>query len=152
MTPDENSDGRVAGKAALTQSSRKPPPFVSGSPYQLQHVLPFIGTFEDVQVEVRIGVGVSSCCEKPLLRGPLSHMWFSIALFVFLLSIRSFPHLRRRLCVCACIRIDVFSVSLPLSLSLFLALLPLDLSVYLYIFSVRLPSNVSAEKQRQVQS
>ena len=105
-------------KTALTQSSRKPPPFVSGSPYQLQHLLPFIGTFEDVQVEVRIGVGGSSCCEKPFLRGPLSNVWVSIALFVFLLSVLPLPHLRRRLCVCACIRIDVFSVSLPLSISL----------------------------------
>ena len=86
----------------------------------------------------------------PLLRGPLSHMWVSIALFVSLLSILPLPHLRRRLCACACVRIDVFSVSL--SLSLVLSLLPLDLSVYIYIFSVRLPSNVSANKQRQVQS
>jgi hypothetical protein len=52
------------------------------------------------------------------------------------------PPLRRRLCVCACIRLDMFSLSLSLS----------HVSVYLSIFSARLPSNVSAKKQRQVQS
>ena len=86
----------------------------------------------------------------PLLRGPLSHVWVSIAFFVVLLHILPLPHLRRRLCLRLhphrCI------LSLSLSLSLFLLLLPLDLSVYIYIFSVRLPSDVSINKQRQVQS
>jgi hypothetical protein len=35
--------------------------------FSLQHLLPFIGTFEDVQVEVGAGVGVSSLCENPSL-------------------------------------------------------------------------------------
>ena len=64
------------------------------------------------------------------------------------------PDLRRRLCVYACIRLGMFSlsrsISLPLSLSL--SLLPLDVSVYLSSFSAHHPSNVSAKKQRQVQS
>jgi hypothetical protein len=49
-------------------------------PLSLQHLLPFIGTFGDVQVEVGVGVGVgvSSLCEKPPLRGLLSHVWVSI--------------------------------------------------------------------------
>jgi hypothetical protein len=42
-------------------------------------LLPFIGTFEDVQVKVGAGGRVSSLCENPLPRGPLSHMWVSIA-------------------------------------------------------------------------
>jgi hypothetical protein len=42
-------------------------------------LLPFIGTFEDVQVEFGVGVGVSSLFENPPLRGPLSHVWVSIA-------------------------------------------------------------------------
>jgi hypothetical protein len=34
-------------------------------------LLPFIGTFEDVQVEVRVGAGVSSLFENPILFGAL---------------------------------------------------------------------------------
>jgi hypothetical protein len=79
-------------------------------------------------------VGFSSLCENPILRGPLSHLWFSIGLFLFYLPlILTLPHLRRRLCVCACIRLDVFSLSLSLSR------LHLDNSAYLCIFSARLP-------------
>jgi hypothetical protein len=138
-------------KASVTQSPRKPPPFVSGSPYQSQNLLPFIGTFEDVQVEVGIGVGGSSRCEKPLPRGPLSHVWVSIALFVFYFLFCLF-RIFVVVFVSAPESASMYSLSLSLSLSLFLSLLPLDISVYLYIFSVRLPSKVSAKKQRQAQS
>jgi hypothetical protein len=106
-------------------------------------LLPFIGTFEDVLVEV--GVGVSNLCENPPLRGPLGHVWVSIVLFLLPL-IPPLPHLRRRLCVCACIRLDMLSLSLSLSL------LPPEVSVNLSIFFARLPSNVLAIRQRQMQS
>jgi hypothetical protein len=109
-------------------------------PLSLQHLLPFIGTFEDVPVEV--GVGVSSLYENPTL---LSHVWVSIALLFLHPLILRLPHLLCRLCVCACIRLDTFSLSLSLSL------LPLADSVSLSIFSARLSSNVSATTtQRQV--
>ena len=49
-------------------------------PLSLQHFLPFTGTFEDVEVKIGAGVGVSSLCENPLLRGPLSHVWVSMFL------------------------------------------------------------------------
>jgi hypothetical protein len=64
----------------------------------LQRLLPFIGTFEGVQVDV--GPFVSgrphhySICSRssgrsrmfnPSLRGPMSHVWVSIALLFFFL-------------------------------------------------------------------
>ena len=49
----------------------------------LQHLLPFIGTFEDCQDEVGAGVVVSSLCENPSLQGPLSNEWVAIALVFF---------------------------------------------------------------------
>jgi hypothetical protein len=35
-------------------------------------LLPFIRTFEDVQGEVRVGVGISSLCKNSPLRGTLT--------------------------------------------------------------------------------
>jgi hypothetical protein len=108
-------------------------------------LIPFIGTFEDVQVEVRVGVGVSSLYENPLHCYPLGHVWFSIV-FVLLPLVLPLPHLRPRLCVCACVRLNMISLSLSLSL------LPLDVSVCLSIFSARFPSNVPAKNQGEVKS
>jgi hypothetical protein len=48
-------------------------------------LLPFMGTFEDVQVEVRVGLGFPSLCKNPPLRCNLSQMWVSIALLFFFL-------------------------------------------------------------------
>jgi hypothetical protein len=50
-------------------------------------LLPFIGTFEDVEVEVGVGVRVSSLFENPPLRGPLSHVWVFFFLVSFLFRI-----------------------------------------------------------------
>jgi hypothetical protein len=37
-------------------------------------LLPFIGIFEDVQVEVGVGAGVSNLRGNPPLRGPRGHV------------------------------------------------------------------------------
>jgi hypothetical protein len=100
-------------------------------------LLPFIGTFEDVQVEVGVGVGASSLCENPPLRDPLSHLWVSIGFFFFFLLF---------LLLCSI----VLFVSAPASASI--CSLSLSHYVYLSIFSARLPSSVSAKRQRHVQS
>jgi hypothetical protein len=88
-------------KASVTQSPRKPPPFVSGSPYQSQNLLPFIGTFEDVQVEVGIGVGGVEPLRETSSSGPSEPRVGLDCPFCFLLLILPLPHLRRRLCFCA---------------------------------------------------
>jgi hypothetical protein len=100
--------------------------------------------FRGCLAEVGNRVRVSSLCENPHSTGPSEPCVGPDFPFVFLPLILPLPHLRRRRCVCACIRLDMFSFSL--------SLLPLEVSVYLSIFSARLPSNVSAKKQRQVQS
>jgi hypothetical protein len=70
----------------------------------------------DVQVEVGGWVRVSSLCEYPAPRGPLSHVWVSIALLRLLPLIHPLPHFRHRPFVCTCIRLDMFSLSLSMSL------------------------------------
>jgi hypothetical protein len=103
---------------------------------------PFIETFEDVQVEVGVWVGVSSQCEYPAPGGPLSHVWVSIALVFVLPLALPLLHVRRRPFVCACIRLDMFSLSLSLSMSL-----------YISLYSLRVcPRMPLQKKQRQVQS
>jgi hypothetical protein len=102
-------------------------------------LLPFIGTVEDVQVEVRVGVGVSTLYENPLLRGPLGHVWVSIVFFLLPL-ILPLPHLRRRLCVCASIRLDMFSLSVSLSHYY------LSMSLYISVSSLRISPRMSLIK------
>jgi hypothetical protein len=104
-------------------------------------LLPFIGTFEDVQVEVGVGVGVSSLCENPFLRGPLSHVWVSIACDYYSSCSSSSASSSSSLCLRQ--HPPRYVLSLSLSLSRSLSLLPLDVSVYLSIFFAPLPSNVS---------
>jgi hypothetical protein len=117
----------------------------------LQHLLLFIGTFEDVQVDVGVWVGVSNLCESPPLRCPLGHVWVSIAFFLFPL-ILPLPHLRRRLCVCACIRLDMLSLSLSLSLSLPLSHYYILTPLYISLSSLRVSPRMSLAKNlRQVQ-
>ena len=111
----------------------------------LQHLLPFIGTFEDVQDEVGAGVVVSSLCENPSLRGPLSHEWVSIALLFFF---RLFLVFRIFVVVFVSAPASVSICSLSLSLSLSLSVLALDVSVYLSTFFARLRSNVFAKKRQ----
>jgi hypothetical protein len=88
-------------------------------------------------------VRVSSLCEKRPLRGPLSHVWVPIYLSFFLLLFFLFR-----------IFVVVFAsatAAVPIS-SPSLSHYYLSKSLYICIFSARLPSNVSAKKQRQVQS
>ncbi len=79
-----------------------------------------------MQVKVGAGVGVSSLCEKPLLPGPLSHVWVS-----------------------TCIHLDRFFLSLSLSLyrcvSLSLSHYYLSMSLYISLSPLR-ASNVSEIK------
>jgi hypothetical protein len=104
-------------------------------PLSLQHLLPFLGTFEDVQVEVGVGVGVTSVCENPPHRGPVSQVY---ACHVSSCASSSSS---------ACLRVH------PPRYTVSLSLLPLNIFVYISMFSARLPSNVSAKiNQRQVQS
>ena len=116
-------------------------------PLSLQHLLPFIGTFEDVQVEVRAGVGIASLCKDPPVRGPLtcgSRLPFCAYSSYSSSSASSSSSL--------CLRLLPTRYVRSLSLALSLSLLSLEVSVNLSIFFAHLPSNVSAKKQRQVQS
>ena len=83
----------------------------------LQHLLPFIGTFEDVQDEVGAGVVVSSLFIHPSFRGPLSHKWVSIALLFFFAYSSSSASSRSSLCPCLHLSLYVLFLSLSLSLS-----------------------------------
>jgi hypothetical protein len=118
-------------------------------PLSLQNLLPFIGAFEDVQVQVGAGVGGSELIRESPSSGPSEPRAGLDSIFLIMIPVCfSLPHLRRRLCVCACIRLDMLSLSLSLSLSR----VPLDISLYISLFSACLPSNVSAKKKRHVQS
>ena len=110
----------------------------------LQHLLPFIGTFEDVQGEVGAGVVVSSLCENPSLRGPLSHEWVSIALLFFFRFFSSSASSWSSLCL----RLHQSRYVLSLSLSLSLSVLALDVSVHLSTSFARLRSNVFAKTKK----
>ena len=133
MIPEGNTNGRVDGKSGRDPKFKEAFTIRFWQPLRLQHFLLFIRTFEDVQVRVGAGVGVSNLCEKPLLPGPLSHVWVSI-----------------------CIHLDRFflslslslSLSLPLCLSVSLSLLPLDVSVYLSISSARLECHCNKNRDR----
>jgi hypothetical protein len=70
----------LPGRAAATPKVKEAFTVRFCQPLSLQHLLPFIGTCEDVQVEVGVGVRVSSLCENPPLRGHLGHMWVSIVI------------------------------------------------------------------------
>ena len=72
MIPEGNPNGRVARKSGRDPKFKEGLTIRFWQPLSLQHLLPFIGTFEDVQVEVRVGVGISSLCKDPPLRGPLT--------------------------------------------------------------------------------
>ena len=128
MIPEGNTNGRVDGKSGRDPKFKEAFTIRFWQPLRLQHFLLFIRTFEDVQVRVGAGVGVSNLCEKPLLPGPLSHVWVSI-----------------------CIHLDRFFLSLSLSLSLYrcvsLSLSHYYLSMSLYIsLSPLRASNVIAIK------
>jgi hypothetical protein len=108
-------------------------------------LLPFIGIFEDVQVEVGVGAGVSNLPGNPPLRGPRGHVWVSI---VFVSS-SSYSSSSASSSSSLCLRLHPPRYALSLSLSL--TTTPRCLCISLY-FSARLPSNVAAIKQRQVQT
>ena len=83
MIPEWNPNGRVDGKSGRDPKFKEAFTIRFWQPISLQHLLPFIGTFEDVQVEV--GVGVSNLCENPPLRGPLGTCGSRLFCFFFLL-------------------------------------------------------------------
>ena len=68
MIPEGNPHGRVAGKSCRDPKFKEAFAVRLWQPLSSQHLLPFIGTSEDVQVEV--WVGVSSLCENPPSSGP----------------------------------------------------------------------------------
>jgi hypothetical protein len=106
----------------------------------LQHLLPFIGTFEDVQVEV--GSGVSSLCENLLLRCSLSHVWVSIAIC----SSSSYSSTSASSSSSLCLRLHLPRYVLSLSLSLFHYYLSVSLSISLS--SLRISPRASLLKSR----
>ena len=59
MIPEGNPNSRVAGKSGRDPKFKEACTIRFWQPLSLQHLIPFIGTFEDVQVEVRVGVGGS---------------------------------------------------------------------------------------------
>jgi hypothetical protein len=158
MIPEGNPNGRVARKSGRDPKFKETFTIRCWKPLSLQHLLPFIGTFEDVQVEVRVWAGVfEPMQESPEPRVGFDCLFSFFLLFflfrIFVVVFASAPafasicslSLSLTLSLCLCL-------SLSLSLALSLSLLPLDVSVYLSIFSARFPSNVNAKKQRQVQS
>ena len=141
MFPEGNPNCRVARKSGRDPKFKEAFTIRFWQPLSLQHVLPFIGMFEDVQVEVRVGLGFSNLCKRLPLRCHLSDVWVLISLlFLF----RLFFLFRIFVVVFASAPASASTCSLSLSLSL--SLPPLGVSVYLSIFSARLPSNVSAIK------
>ena len=143
MIPERNPNFRVARKCGRDPKFKEAFTIRFWQPVSLQHVLPFIGMFEDVQVEVRVGLGFSNLCKRLPLRCHLSDVWVLISLlFLF----RLFFLFRIFVVVFASAPASASTCSLSLSLP------PLGVSVYLSIFSARLPSNVSAKNKRQVQS
>ena len=86
MIPERNPNFRVARKCGRDPKFKEAFTIRFWQPVSLQHVLPFIGMFEDVQVEVRVGLGFSNLYKRLPLRCPLRDVWVSIAiLFLFLL-------------------------------------------------------------------
>ena len=68
MNPERNPNGRVAGNSGRGPKFKEAFTIRFWQPLSLQHLLPFIGTSEDVHVEV--WVGVSSLCENAPSSGP----------------------------------------------------------------------------------
>ena len=68
MIPEGNPHGRVAGKSCRDPKFKEAFAIRLWQPLSSQHLLPFIGTSEDVHVEVWFGV--SSLCENPPSSGP----------------------------------------------------------------------------------
>ena len=145
MIPKENPHGRVAGKSGRDQKLKEDFTVRFWQPLPLQHLLPFIGTFEAAQLRLGIGWGFQPLRESPHSEPSEPCLGFDFPSLLLPPLILPLPHLCRRLCVCAYIH-PIWLCSFSLSLSLFLSLLPLEVSVYLSIFSARLPSNVSAIK------
>jgi hypothetical protein len=129
---------------------KRPRPKVPASLHQSFLAAPAITALATVHRDFRIcsaevgnRVRVSSLCEKRPLRGPLSHVWVPMFLSFFFLLFFLFR-----------IFVVVFAsapASVPIS-SPSLSHYYHSRSLYFSIFSVPLPSNVSAKKQRQVQS
>ena len=150
MIPEGNPHGRVAGKSG--REFKEDFTIRFWQPLSLQHLLPFVGTFDDVQLRLGIGWGFRASARTTFF-GALRAMSGSR-----LCSSSSYYHSSyfasssSSLCLCLHPTRYVLSFSLSLSLSfsislsLSLSLLPLEVSVYLSIFSARLPSNVSAIK------
>jgi hypothetical protein len=57
MIPEGNPHGRVAGKSGRDPKFKEDFTISLWQPLSLQHVLPFIGTFDDVQLRLGIGWG-----------------------------------------------------------------------------------------------
>ena len=128
-------------KAAAAQSLRKPSPFVSGSPFHYNTCYRSSGRSR--MFKLRLGLGFQTYARIPLLGA----LWTRVGLDRFVSS-SSFSSSSASSSSSLCLRLHPPRYGLSLSLSL----LPLEVSVYLSIFSARLPSNVLAIRQRQVQS
>ena len=66
MIPEENPHGRVAGKSGRDQKLKEDFTVRFWQPLPSQHLLPFIGTFEHVQLRLGIGWGFPASARIPL--------------------------------------------------------------------------------------
>jgi hypothetical protein len=91
----------------------------------LQYLIPFIGTFEDVQLRLGIGWGFAASARTPSSGPSEPCMGFDfpvlllLLLLIIIIIIPPLPHLRGRLCVCAYIHLDMFFLSVFISRFLF---------------------------------
>ena len=65
MIPEGHPHGRVAGKSGRDPKFKEDFTMRFWQPLPLQHLLPFIGTFEDVQLRLEIGLGVRASARTP---------------------------------------------------------------------------------------
>jgi hypothetical protein len=141
----------LQGKAAATQSSRKPSPFVSGSSYHYSTCYRSAGRSRMFKLRLGLGWGFRAYARILLFGALLAACGSRFHVFLLCLILHR-PHLRRRLCVCACILLDRFTLSLSLSPYLNLYTTSRCLCISLFLLCRSTLECLCKKKQRQMQS